>query len=259
MSLIISENLKPLFQEIYGIETETVGKICDFCSASLPVDFVSTKCSKCPTIFDECLTCREWPRPDSTVCHKTHNVKSPLDNTTFSETELESIRKAINDSQVICRIFGQTWHQRHQLNYDHLDEDEKPHILTLDDSNEFRKRGLIQIAEMVDNGYQFILKGYTNCMIVEIKSPGVYKNICYKISYSQNLDEDDYFEYKGLVKISNLNIKDVVGSSNGWSLLKRTYSNESDALKAIHEVIDKIEKRYEVGGSEFEKARKMLY
>lgn len=105
-TFIISENLRPLIQEIYGLETHTVGKICDFCSVELPLDFISKKCSKCPTIFDECYKCREWPRPDSTICHKQHN--SITDNTTFTEKELESIRNALNNNSTVCRIFGQS-------------------------------------------------------------------------------------------------------------------------------------------------------
>lgn len=58
--------------------------------------------------------------------------------------------------------------------------------------------------------------------------------------------------------LSRLNISDLQVCQNGWSLLKYVFSNESEALKAIHNVIDKIEKQYEPGGSKYVKAQSVL-
>lgn len=128
------------------------------------------------------------------------------------------------------------------------------HILNLDDANVFRERNLPHIADMIDKGYQFILKGYTDCVIMEIKSPSIYKNIYYRIV------QNDTSIYKGFIKIENLDNtfcknNKIICFNNKWYVLMDEYSNESDTSRAIQNVIDKIEKQYEPGGSEFEKAR----
>ena len=72
-----------------------VGKICDFCSKPLPINFVSTKCSKCPTVFDKCLTCCASSTQDYNICHKQHftdNTKI-LKKIDFCFKEFLNIRK----------------------------------------------------------------------------------------------------------------------------------------------------------------------
>lgn len=155
MSFAVSENQRKLFQETFGIETKTIGKICDFCNKKLPLEFVSTQCSQCVTIFDECDECKSWPRPDPTRCHKKHLFN---DNSTFSKQEEEAFQSA--EGQLLLSMYGESWAQRmnnaFSLSADFFGDKLPP--LILKDAEEFRKRGLTNVANMIEDGYKFVFE-----------------------------------------------------------------------------------------------------
>lgn len=235
-NIIISENLR----DFIGYETEMIGKICDFCGEMLPKEFQSTKCSKCPTIFDECLKCRV--RPDSSICHKTHNN----DNKIPTDKELKSIISAIPT----IKIFGLTYKQRQKLRYndDECFISDECECLNLDSSEPFRRRELTQAADMIDNGYQFILKGYDDCIIMEIKFPFIYKNIHCKI-----------YENKSFIKIDHLDEtfckQNEIKKIDDWYVSKE-FSNDTEALKALYIIIDNIGQQYALDSEKYKDCEK---
>lgn len=93
---------------------------------------------------------------------------------------------------------------------------------------------------------------------------GEYKNIKYMIDGGE--DDDSSERYEGFIKIDNLDeffcknyrLIKCNRMCGGWYMLTNVYWCEYEALKGIYNVIDEIEKQYEPGGSEFEKARTIV-
>lgn len=112
----ISENLISSLPQEYQDVFKIDSKVCDFCNAGLPKEWVSLQCIKCPTIFDRCDTCSQemqakLPEDLDAVmtCHKDHS----RDNSKLSPEEFDAIEN--REKHELFKLYGEGTHTRLQV------------------------------------------------------------------------------------------------------------------------------------------------
>ncbi len=159
--IVFSENLICKFESDYERKVLIVAKQCDFCGKRLPKEYISTNCSLCDTIFDECDECKKWPRINPSVCHKSHKQGEKSAN--FTQKEVESIETA---EPFTITVYGSSLQQRLRM---HVDGIRLLDTLVLDDAPFLRKNGCELAAEMVEKGYGLEVAQTDDAILLRVK------------------------------------------------------------------------------------------